>query len=281
MIQVSRKNQCHLHWEKWHTPPSLTEHAELKIFRGSQWLKKEREREQSMMIRCAYKSRQASIFNFCSTARCRESDCKHYWATHHGNAIDCGAIQFFFPCSSSRIWSWGDFGCIHLWNEATTERAADTGCWWVHHNSTTINRFLKWQWPQSNPTRLVNTSYQLVPLLTTDWSTVTLLCNPREYMCTVLVFFLLLGCGTGNYTVALSGYVGKVIGLEVNEGMLGRAMEKTAALKNVSLTQGDITKMPFQDSQFDGICCNQVNHSYAVILCSLIYMPNLPAFQLL
>ena len=95
------------------------------------------------------------------------------------------------------------------------------------------------------------------------------------------VFFLLLGCGTGNYTVALSGYVGKVTGLEVNEGMLGRAMEKTAALKNVSLTQGDITKMPFQDNQFDGICCNQVNHSYAIVLCSLIYMPNLPAFQLL
>ena len=32
-------------------------------------------------------------------------------------------------------------------------------------------------------------------------------------------------------------------GLVVNEGMLGRAMEKTAPLKNVSLTQGDITKM--------------------------------------
>ena len=66
------------------------------------------------------------------------------------------------------------------------------------------------------------------------------------------------GCGTGNFTVALSVYVGKVTGLELNEGMLGRAMEKTATLKNVSLTQGDITKMPFQDNQFDGICCNQV-----------------------
>ena len=66
------------------------------------------------------------------------------------------------------------------------------------------------------------------------------------------------GCGTGNFTVALSEYIGKVTGVEVNEGMLGRAMEKTAALKNVSLTQGDITKMPFQDNQFDGICCNLV-----------------------
>ena len=73
--------------------------------------------------------------------------------------------------------------------------------------------------------------------------------------------FSTTGCGTGNYTVALSEYVGKVTGLEMNEGMLGRAMEKTATLKNVSLTQGDITKMPFQDNQFDGICCNQVYYS--------------------
>ena len=84
------------------------------------------------------------------------------------------------------------------------------------------------------------------------------------------------GCGTGNYTVALSEYVGKVTGVEVNEGMLGRAMEKTAALKNVSLTQGDITKMPFQDSQFDGICCNQVNCNHglnAINFCRLIPSP--------
>ena len=44
----------------------------------------------------------------------------------------------------------------------------------------------------------------------------------------------------------------------MNEGMLGRAMEKTATLKNVSLTQGDVTKMPFSDNQFDAVCCNQV-----------------------
>ena len=73
------------------------------------------------------------------------------------------------------------------------------------------------------------------------------------------------GCGTGNYTVALSGYVGKVTGLEVSEGMLGRAMEKTAALKNVSLTQGDITKMPFPDNHFDAICCNLVSIYYIII----------------
>ena len=79
----------------------------------------------------------------------------------------------------------------------------------------------------------------------------------------------IIGCGTGNFTVPLSGYVGKVTGLEVNEGMLGRAMEKTAALNNVSLTQGDITKMPFQDNQFDGICCNLVSYYLALNYCSM------------
>ena len=57
----------------------------------------------------------------------------------------------------------------------------------------------------------------------------------------------------------MSEYVGTVTGLELNEGMLGRAMEKTAGLKNITLMQGDITNMPFSDSQFDAICCNLVS----------------------
>ena len=90
----------------------------------------------------------------------------------------------------------------------------------------------------------------------------TILCQMCVCVCVCLSDCLSVclstGCGTGNYTVALSDFVGKVTGLELNEGMLGRAMEKTAALKNVTVMQGDITNMPFQDSQFDGLCCNQV-----------------------
>ena len=66
------------------------------------------------------------------------------------------------------------------------------------------------------------------------------------------------GCGTGNYTVALSELVGHVTGLELNKGMLGKAAEKTAALKNVNVIQGDITNLPFPDGHFDAICCNLV-----------------------
>jgi 16S rRNA A1518/A1519 N6-dimethyltransferase RsmA/KsgA/DIM1 with predicted DNA glycosylase/AP lyase activity len=81
-----------------------------------------------------------------------------------------------------------------------------------------------------------------------------------------------LGCGTGNYyTIALSEYVGKVTGLEVNEGMLGRAMDKTATFKNVSLTQGDITKMPFPDNRFDAICCNLVSVLKVISYCYIPY----------
>ena len=56
----------------------------------------------------------------------------------------------------------------------------------------------------------------------------------------------------------MSQFVGHVTGLEINEGMLARAAEKTASLKNVTVMQGDITNMPLQDTHFDGICCNQV-----------------------
>ena len=80
--------------------------------------------------------------------------------------------------------------------------------------------------------------------------------NSPIYTCFV---FLCAGCGTGNYAVALSEFVGKVTGLELNEGMLGRALEKTAQLKNVELMQGDVTNMPFPDGQFDAICCNLVS----------------------
>ena len=57
-------------------------------------------------------------------------------------------------------------------------------------------------------------------------------------------------------------------GLEHNEGMLGKAAEKTAALKNVNVRQGDITNMPLQDAAFDGLCCNHVSNVIIMRICS-------------
>ena len=77
--------------------------------------------------------------------------------------------------------------------------------------------------------------------------------------CMALIF-IVIGCGTGNYLIALSEFVGKVTGLELNEGMLKKAREKTAHLKNVEVIQGDITDMPWADGHFDAICCNMVRY---------------------
>ena len=75
----------------------------------------------------------------------------------------------------------------------------------------------------------------------------------------MLNLYCVLGCGTGNYLVALSEFVGKVTGLELNEGMLKKAREKTAHLKNIEVRQGDITNMSYPDGHFDAICCNMVS----------------------
>lgn len=68
------------------------------------------------------------------------------------------------------------------------------------------------------------------------------------------------GCGTGSYLVALSGSIGRLVGLEFNPGMLARAREKTAGLGNVTLHGGSVLEMPFPDATFDAVMFNQVIH---------------------
>lgn len=82
---------------------------------------------------------------------------------------------------------------------------------------------------------------------------------------TIYTYESVVGCGTGNYLVALSGFIGKVTGLELNEGMLKKARGKTAHLKNVDVMQGDITDMPYPDGHFDAICCNMVSMSATLL----------------
>ena len=68
------------------------------------------------------------------------------------------------------------------------------------------------------------------------------------------------GCGTGNYTVALSKYFGKMTGLDRNEGMLLQLKQKMLIPRNVEVKCGNILAMPFPDASFDGVTCNQVIH---------------------
>ena len=75
----------------------------------------------------------------------------------------------------------------------------------------------------------------------------------------VLPINLLLGCGTGNYMVAASKFVGKVTGVDRSEDMVRQAKQKTAHLANVEVHSANILSLPFPDQQFDGVICDQVH----------------------
>jgi ubiquinone/menaquinone biosynthesis C-methylase UbiE len=68
------------------------------------------------------------------------------------------------------------------------------------------------------------------------------------------------GCGTGNYLNAVKPLVGKCTGLEFNEGMLGQAMAKHGDDPKVSLLEGSVLEIPFEDATFDAVIMTQVLH---------------------
>lgn len=68
----------------------------------------------------------------------------------------------------------------------------------------------------------------------------------------------MLGCGTGNFVVALSPFVGRVTGVEFNKGMLEQAQKKAVRLSNVEVRQGDATQLDLPDGFCDAVIINQV-----------------------
>jgi demethylmenaquinone methyltransferase / 2-methoxy-6-polyprenyl-1,4-benzoquinol methylase len=64
-----------------------------------------------------------------------------------------------------------------------------------------------------------------------------------------------LACGTGDITFALAGQLaaGRVVGLDITQGMLGIAERKRDDLKveNINFVRADIMKIPFRDESFD------------------------------
>ena len=68
------------------------------------------------------------------------------------------------------------------------------------------------------------------------------------------------GCGTGNYISALKGKVSRIYGLEYNQGMLMQVQDKFYGESDIHLTQGNLINLPYEDSFFDGMMCNQVLH---------------------
>ncbi|MDP8978946.1 MAG: class I SAM-dependent methyltransferase [Actinomycetota bacterium] len=71
------------------------------------------------------------------------------------------------------------------------------------------------------------------------------------------------GCGTGNYSRAVLGHVGRVEAVDGNPDMLRVARVKMAGEHDTGLVgfhEGDITALPFEDEVFDGAMVNQVLH---------------------
>jgi ubiquinone/menaquinone biosynthesis C-methylase UbiE len=69
-----------------------------------------------------------------------------------------------------------------------------------------------------------------------------------------------VGCGTGNYLNAVKPLVGKCTGLEFNGGMLAQAMDKHADDPNVTLMEGSVLEIPFEDASRDAVIMTQVLH---------------------
>lgn len=64
-----------------------------------------------------------------------------------------------------------------------------------------------------------------------------------------------LACGTGWFTQLLSPFVGQIIGVDIDNGMLEMAQEELKGIDNVKLQQGDMLALDFQEEQFDLITC--------------------------
>lgn len=64
-----------------------------------------------------------------------------------------------------------------------------------------------------------------------------------------------LGCGTGAILEQLSPHVSRVIGVDNSDDMLAAARLRVQKLTNVSLKQGDITRLPLDDRSIDATLC--------------------------
>ena len=78
-----------------------------------------------------------------------------------------------------------------------------------------------------------------------------------------------IACGTGNFTRDFArtvGATGLVVGIDVSETMLARAVRDTRAAElddRVAYVRGDAAELPFRDRSFDAVCCFAALHLFA------------------
>src|SRR5712675_1100307 len=69
--------------------------------------------------------------------------------------------------------------------------------------------------------------------------------------------YLDVGSGTGNYTIAMNQAGVRIVGIELSQTMLNRALEKSDA---VAWHLASAFAIPFRDASFDGATCIFVHH---------------------
>jgi len=69
-----------------------------------------------------------------------------------------------------------------------------------------------------------------------------------------------LGCGTGEALSWLAPVVGRVIGVDLEQGMLDAAAERTRGLTNVDLRHGGLEALPLADDEVDAVLVMLVLH---------------------
>ncbi|HUH98059.1 MAG TPA: methyltransferase domain-containing protein [Anaerolineales bacterium] len=77
--------------------------------------------------------------------------------------------------------------------------------------------------------------------------------------------FLDLGCGTGwavRYVADLLDGEGQFIGVDISRGMLQRATENAAGLRNVSFCNALAEQLPIKNDAVDNILCTNSFHHY-------------------
>ncbi|MEX2253381.1 MAG: methyltransferase domain-containing protein [Thermoleophilaceae bacterium] len=78
-----------------------------------------------------------------------------------------------------------------------------------------------------------------------------------------------VACGTGNFSrdfARTAGERGLVVGIDVSETMLERAVADTAAAgfeRRLAFVRGDAEALPFADESFDGVGCFAALHLFA------------------
>ncbi len=71
------------------------------------------------------------------------------------------------------------------------------------------------------------------------------------------------GCGTGNYSAALAGEVGRITAVDLSAEMLAVARAKLAAAAEagrIDFREASIDALPFTEASFDAVMFNQVLH---------------------